>query len=161
APIGLSRHKRDLGIQVEGKIMPRPAEKPNPALGPIRERILNEKYREEEARNFDNVAQVRAMDKEGLDIAILYPSRGLFDLAEIGLSRHKRDLGIQVEGKIMPRPAEKPNPALGPIRERILNEKYREEEARNFDNVAQVRAMDKEGLDIAILYPSRGLFVLA
>src|SRR5436853_212944 len=34
APIGLSRHKRDLGIQVEGKIMPRPAETPNPALGP-------------------------------------------------------------------------------------------------------------------------------
>ena len=85
APIGLSRHKRDLGIQVEGKIMPRPAEKPNPALGPIRERILNEKYREEEARNFDNVAQVRAMDKEGLDIAILYPSRGLFVLAVDGL----------------------------------------------------------------------------
>src|SRR5439155_108585 len=74
---------------------------------------------------------------------------------------HKRDLGIQVEGNIMRRPAEKPNPALGRIRERILNEKYREEEARNFDNVAQVRAMDKEGLDIAILYPSRGLFVLA
>src|SRR5207245_9722254 len=83
------------------------------------------------------------------------------DRAQNGRSRHKRDLGIQVEGKIMPRPAVKPNPALGPIRERILDEKYREEEARNFDNVAQVRAMDKEGLDIAILYPSRGLFVLA
>jgi predicted TIM-barrel fold metal-dependent hydrolase len=40
-------------------------------------------------------------------------------------------------------------------------EKYTEEEARGFDNVAQVRAMDKEGLDVAILYPSRGLFVLA
>ena len=31
----------------------------------------------------------------------------------------------------------------------------------DFDNIAQVGAMDKEGLDVAILYPSRGLFVLA
>ena len=85
APIGLSRHKRDLGIKVDGKIMPRPPETPNPALGPIRERILKEKYTEEEARNFDNVAQVGAMDKEGLDVAILYPSRGLFVLAIDGL----------------------------------------------------------------------------
>ena len=44
APIGLSRHKRDLGIQVDGKIMPRPLESPNPALAVIRERILKEKY---------------------------------------------------------------------------------------------------------------------
>ncbi|MBI2179740.1 MAG: amidohydrolase family protein [Deltaproteobacteria bacterium] len=85
APVGLSRHKRDLGIQVEGKIMPRAPEKPNPALAPIRERLLKEKYTEEEARNFDNVAQLRAMDKEGLDAAILYPSRGLFVLAVDGL----------------------------------------------------------------------------
>src|ERR671919_2213946 len=85
APIGLSRHKRDLGIQVEGKIMPRAPEKPNLALRAIRERIINEKYSEEEARDFDNLAQVRAMDKEGLDVAILYPSRGLFVLAMDGL----------------------------------------------------------------------------
>src|SRR5262249_29683284 len=39
---------------------------------------LNERYREEEARGFDNVAQVGAMDKEGLDVAVLYSSRGLF-----------------------------------------------------------------------------------
>src|SRR5258708_32305978 len=85
APMGPNRHKRDLGVQVDGKIMPRPTPKPIPALRPIRERILNEKYPEEEARDFDNVAQVRAMDKEGLDVAILYPSRGLFVLAVDGL----------------------------------------------------------------------------
>jgi predicted TIM-barrel fold metal-dependent hydrolase len=81
APVGLSRHKRDLGIQVEGKVMPRPLEKPNPALAKVRERILNEKYTEEEARSFDNITQVRAMDKEGLDVAVLFPSRALFVLA--------------------------------------------------------------------------------
>ena len=85
APVGLSRHKRDLGVVVEGKIMPRPAPRPSPELKQIRERILSEKYSEEEARNFDNVAQLRAMDKEGLDVAVLYPSRGLFVLAVDGL----------------------------------------------------------------------------
>src|SRR5262245_53392932 len=50
APMGLSRHKRDLGVQVDGKTLPRPIETPNPALAPVRERILKEKYTEEEAR---------------------------------------------------------------------------------------------------------------
>src|SRR5918994_2828550 len=108
----------------------------------------------------------RAMDSdmhvmEPCDLWQCYIDSKFADRAPIGLSRHKRDLGIQVEGKIMPRAPEKPNPALASIRERILSEKYPEEEAHNFDNIAQLRAMDKEGLDVAILYPSRGLFVLA
>jgi predicted TIM-barrel fold metal-dependent hydrolase len=78
-----------------------------------------------------------------------------------GKSTSIKNLGVQVEGKIMPRAPEKPNPALRPVREKILNQRYPEEEARDFDNIAQLRAMDKEGLDVAILYPSRGLFVLA
>jgi 5-methyltetrahydropteroyltriglutamate--homocysteine methyltransferase len=40
-------------VQVDGKIMPRPTPKPNPELKPIHERILNEKYPEEEARGFE------------------------------------------------------------------------------------------------------------
>src|SRR5688572_19409712 len=108
----------------------------------------------------------RAMDSdmhvmEPCDLWQKYIDKNFADRAPIGLNRHKRDLGVQVDGKIMPRPTPKPNPELRPIREKILNEKYPEEEARDFDNVAQLRAMDKEGLDVAILYPSRGLFVLA
>ena len=74
--------------------MPRAPEKPIPALRPIREKILAERYPEEEARNFDNIAQLRAMDKEGLDVAILYPSRGLFVLAIDGLDP---ELGAAIE----------------------------------------------------------------
>ncbi len=108
----------------------------------------------------------KAMDSdmhvmEPCDLWQKYIDKKFLDRAPIGLNRHKRDLGVQVDGKIMPRATPKPIPALRPIRERILNEKYPEEEARDFDNVAQVGAMDKEGLDVAILYPSRGLFVLA
>src|SRR5579872_977616 len=31
---------------------------------------------------------------------------------------------------------------------------------RGFDGVSQLEAMDREGIDVAFLYPSRGLFVL-
>jgi predicted TIM-barrel fold metal-dependent hydrolase len=31
---------------------------------------------------------------------------------------------------------------------------------RNFDGVSQLEAMDREGIDVAFMYPSRGLFVL-
>lgn len=108
----------------------------------------------------------KAMDSdmhvlEPCDLWQRYIDPKFADRAPVGLSRHKRDLGIQVEGKVMPRPLEKPNPALAKVRERILNEKYTEEEARSFDNITQVRAMDKEGLDVAVLFPSRALFVLA
>ena len=37
---------------------------------------------------------------------------------------------------------------------------YAESEARGWDPASQVDAMDAEGLDLAVLYPSRGLFVL-
>ena len=108
----------------------------------------------------------KAMDSdmhvmEPCDLWQKYIDKTFLDRAPIGLNRHKRDLGVQVDGKVMPRPTPKPIPALRPIREKILAERYPEEEARDFDNVAQLGAMDKEGLDVAILYPSRGLFVLA
>ncbi len=31
---------------------------------------------------------------------------------------------------------------------------------RGWDGVSQLYAMDKEGIDVAVLFPSRGLFVL-
>ncbi|HEU4340299.1 MAG TPA: amidohydrolase family protein, partial [Candidatus Binatia bacterium] len=98
---------------------------------------------------------------EPRDLWQRYIDPKFIDRAPVGLARHKRDLGVQIEGKTLPRSLDNPNPALARLRERILEEKYSEEEARGFDNVAQLRAMDKEGLDVAILYPSRGLFVLA
>jgi uncharacterized protein len=37
-----------------------------------------DRFAEDIARNFDAVAQLRAMDREGIDVTVLYPSRGLF-----------------------------------------------------------------------------------
>ena len=43
----------------------------------------------------------------------------------------------------------------------LSSAKYNDAIARGFDSVSQIEAMDNEGLDVAILYPSRGLGVLA
>jgi hypothetical protein len=86
----------------------------------------------------------KAMDSdmhvmEPCDLWQKYIDRKYLDRAPIGLNRHKRDLGVEVDGKVMPRPTPKPNPELRPLREKILHERYQEEEARDFDNVAQLR----------------------
>src|SRR5581483_3463809 len=73
-----------------------------------------------------------------------YIDKKLLDRAPVGLNRHKRDLGVEVEGEIMPRQTPKPNRELRPIRERMVNEECPEEEARDFDNVAHLSAMEKE-----------------
>lgn len=85
APIGLTREFRDLGVQVEGKILPIPRSGENTALAKYRLETLKEKYSDVAARNFDGVSQVMAMDKEGIDVALLYPTRGLFVLGIDGL----------------------------------------------------------------------------
>src|SRR5215208_5193317 len=74
APRGLSEIQRDMRVKVKNHVMLR--------LGGVRpQRVEGRKtgWREEH----DNVyaaSQVAAMDAEGLDMAVLYPSRGLFVL---------------------------------------------------------------------------------
>src|SRR5246500_5752409 len=52
-------------------------------------------------------------------------------------------------------------PALTDAEENALAERYAEEIARNFDPETQVRAMDKEGLDLAILFQTSAMYVTA
>ena len=85
APKGLQRDFRDLGVEVEGKILPIPRRPENPGLRDYRLSTLKEKYADVAARDFDGVSQVMAMDKEGLDVAFLFPTRGLFVLGIDGL----------------------------------------------------------------------------
>ena len=85
APKGLNRSFRDLGIEIEGKIMPIPRNPENPALAKYRKDFFEEKYGEAGKRNFDGVSQLQAMDKEGLDVAVLFPTRGLTVLGMDGL----------------------------------------------------------------------------
>src|SRR6202158_2457040 len=52
-------------------------------------------------------------------------------------------------------------PAVTDAEEKALGDRYSEEIARNFDPESQVRAMDKEGLDRAILFPTSAMYVTA
>jgi uncharacterized protein len=84
APRGLSEIPRDMRVKVKNSVMLR--------LGAVRPMRLTDAgrsgwrpehdnaYAASEARGWDAQSQVDAMDAEGLDLAVLFPSRGLFVL---------------------------------------------------------------------------------
>ena len=83
APRGLSEITRDMRVRVKNHVMLR--------MGPTRPmRVEGRKtgwqkdhdtvYAASEARGWDAQSQIDAMDAEGLDLAVLFPSRGLFVL---------------------------------------------------------------------------------
>lgn len=93
APVGLERHGRDLAVRVNGTVFP--DSDFASASREFRSRENVRKYGDAMARRFDATSQLAAMDAEGLDAAILYPSRGLFVLGIDGISP---ELGAAVAG---------------------------------------------------------------
>jgi uncharacterized protein len=77
------------------------------------------------------------------------------------LDERRWDIRTLVEGEIMAAMPGGDWPALTDAEEKALAERYAEEIARNFDPESQVRAMDKEGLDLAILFPTSAMYVTA
>ncbi len=84
---GLTRVERDLGVALDGENLSSSMVLPKHTIeGLKREReSQNEKYRDGDENGWDAHSQVRAMDKEGIDVAVLYPSRALFTLAYDGM----------------------------------------------------------------------------
>jgi len=87
APMGLSEMHRDMRVRVKNHNLTR--------TGPVRPSAVAatsadvtvgwkqsqvSAYAPAEARGWDAVSQLEAMDAEGLDVAVLFPSRGLFVL---------------------------------------------------------------------------------
>ena len=81
APVGLSELRRDMRVKVKSHVMLR--------IGPVRpsrgdtvawSAEQDKTYADAERRGWDATSQVSAMDAEGLDLAVLFPSRGLFVL---------------------------------------------------------------------------------
>jgi predicted TIM-barrel fold metal-dependent hydrolase len=83
APVGLTELRRDMRVKVKSHVMLR--------LGPARplrgdgagaawSAEQDRVYAAAEARGWDATSQRDAMDAEGLDLAVLFPSRGLFVL---------------------------------------------------------------------------------
>jgi predicted TIM-barrel fold metal-dependent hydrolase len=85
------------------------------------------------------------------------------DRAPVGFTEVTRDLRIQVEGQVLPKGIvqryDKTNPKMDVLNQMVI-EKYGDSMARNFDGISQLNAMEKEGLDAAVMFPTRGLFVL-
>ncbi len=81
APVGLTELPRDMRVKVKSHIVlrlgrVRPAAAGVAAWSAEQNRI----YAAAEARGWDAGSQIEAMDTEGLDRAVLFPSRGLFVL---------------------------------------------------------------------------------
>ena len=77
APRGLQESLIDLRVEVEGKV--------NAATGPSATKEMDEAHRDmleryavDIERGFDAIAARDAMDKEGIDVTVLYPTRGLY-----------------------------------------------------------------------------------
>src|SRR5439155_2720863 len=84
APRGLRRHPRDLGVQVGESVFPLPNRSYANAIAPLMTG-QQDIYTDAEARHWDSSSQVTAMDHEGIDRAVLFPSRGLFTLGTDGM----------------------------------------------------------------------------
>ena len=80
APIGLTEMRRDMGVRVGGRVMFRSG-----MVRPMNPRQSGTGWRDEhdsvyakaEELGWTPATQVEAMDKEGLDMAVLFPTRGL------------------------------------------------------------------------------------
>jgi uncharacterized protein len=77
------------------------------------------------------------------------------------LNERRWDIRTIVEGEVMASMPGGDWPALSDAEERALAERYAEEITRNFDPASQLRAMQKEGLDLAVLFPTSAMYVTA
>src|SRR5262249_34306599 len=83
------------------------------------------------------------------------------DRAPRRLDERRWDIRTLVEGEVMAQIPGGDWPALTAAEEKALGDRYAEEIARNFDPQSQLIAMEKEGLDLAILFPTWAMYVTA
>ena len=81
APQGTNRHPRDLGVRVGESVYPLPNRSYSNAITPLMT-SQQDVYADSERQGWDAASQLAAMDNEGIDVAVLFPSRGLFTLGD-------------------------------------------------------------------------------
>ena len=97
---------------------------------------------------------------EPADLWQRYIEPAFRDRAPVAKTRFKRDIGVTVDGQEV-EPTVSPLLRPGRQKEREAQDPfYTDGEEHNWDPGSQVRAMDIEGIDLAVLFPSRGLNVL-
>src|SRR5512143_2160157 len=82
APIGLTEMRRDMRVKVKSAILLRmgTVRPTDPTAASAWRDDYASVYDAAEARGWDSHTQREAMDAEGLDLAIMFPTRGLFVL---------------------------------------------------------------------------------
>jgi len=82
APVGLTEIPRDMRVKVKSHVVLRigPVRPMSGTTGGVWSTEQDRVLAAAEARGWDPTSQVEAMDAEGLDLAVLFPSRGLFVL---------------------------------------------------------------------------------
>ena len=82
APVGLTEMRRDMRVKVKSHVILRMgAVRPvDPKSGGAWKSAHDGAYADAEAHGWDAASQLRAMDAEGVDVAVLFPTRGLFVL---------------------------------------------------------------------------------
>ena len=95
------------------------------------------------------------------DLWLEYTEPGYLEQAPRGLQRWVRDLAmVDAAGQPWGRPAEPPGPRTGhKFQEDQV--RYGADQERGWTSQVQLEAMEREGIDVAILYPTRGLHTLA
>lgn len=94
------------------------------------------------------------------DLWLRFVEPGLRDKAPRGISSFTRDPSIEWRGERLPRrPATTEQIFTNTVKGQF--ERYASDEARGWDSTAQLEAMDKEGIDLAVLFPTRALFAMA
>jgi predicted TIM-barrel fold metal-dependent hydrolase len=85
APRRLTERDWDIRTVVEGDVMASMSDYNWPARSNEEATALATRYAAEIAVNFSPESQVKAMDNEGLDLAVLYPTAGMFITARNGM----------------------------------------------------------------------------
>jgi len=85
APRRLNERSWDIRTVVEGDVMASMTDYNWPARSTEEAESLANRYAKEIAVNFSPESQVQAMDNEGLDLAVLYPTAGMFITARNGM----------------------------------------------------------------------------
>ncbi len=92
---------------------------------------------------------------EPVDLWERYIDRRFRDRAPRGSTHTPMDVGVEVDGEN----TFQLSAQIARVSFPGGLDRFAEDIARGFDAGAQLRAMDREGIDVTVLYPSRGLFV--
>jgi predicted TIM-barrel fold metal-dependent hydrolase len=80
APVGLTELRRDMRVKVKSHVLLRLGTLRPSRPGDVWKSAQETPYAKAEAQGWSSDSQRDAMDQEGLDLAVLFPSRGLFVL---------------------------------------------------------------------------------